>query len=277
MAATASEAPVDVGIIGGIGQRLELADDVELDVRTPYGAPSVPVRIGTTGGRRVAYVMRRGLGDVLQPHLVPYRANIWALASLGVKALITTTASGGLRESFAPGMFVVTDQLIDRTHGRPWTFYDEGPAVQVAQPEPFDPTLRALAVEALATQHVRFRDFGTAVIINGPRFSTRAESRWHAAAGGDVVATTLMPETTLALELGMAVVNLSFITDSDVVAGGTQADAASADLVRRRTAQARPVLVRAIAEIARTVPVPFRPHTGVPADAVASVLARPTA
>jgi len=272
MAATAPEAPVDVGVIGGIGQRLELADDVELDVRTPYGAPSVPVRIGTIGGRRVAYVMRRGLGDVLQPHLVPYRANIWALASLGVSALITTTASGGLRESFAPGMFVVTDQLIDRTQGRPWTFYDEGPAVQLAEPEPFDPTLRGLAVEALAAQHVRYRDFGTAVIIDGPRFSTRAESRWYAAAGGDVVATTLMPETTLALELGMGVVNLSFITDSD--AGSTRADAVSADLVRRRTAQARPVLVRAIAEIARTVPVPFRPHTGVPADAVASVLAR---
>ena len=275
MAAGASSGGVDIGVIGGIGQRLELADDVELDVRTPYGATSVPVRVGTIGGRRVAYLMRRGLGDVLQPHLVPYRANVWALASLGVKALITTTASGGLRETFAPGMFVVPDQLIDRTHGRPWTFYDEGPAVQLAAPEPFDPTLRGLAVEALAAQHVRYRDFGTAVIINGPRFATRAESRWHAAAGGDVVATTLMPETTLASELGMAVVNLSFVTDSDAGVGEDRTDAASADLVRRRTAQARPVLVRAIAEIARTVPAQFRPHDGVAPDAIASVLARP--
>jgi len=270
----AAPGPIDVGIIGGVGQQLALQDAIEMDVQTPYGSTSMPIRVGTIGGRRVASIARRGVDDVLQPHLVPNRANLWALASLGVSTLITTTAAGGLRETFAPGMFVVTDQLIDRTHGRPFTFYDEGDAVQLAAPEPFDPTLRGLAVEALEAQHVRFRDFGTAVVINGPRFSTRAESRWHAAAGGDLVVTTLMPETTLALELGMAVVNVSFVTDSDAGAGSAHTDAVSEDLVRRRIAQARPVLVRLVTEIARTVPAQFRPAAGVPAAAIAAVLAR---
>ena len=265
---------IDVGIMGGVGHQLDLKDAAELDIRTPYGSPSVPVRVGTIGGRRVAYLIRRGPNDVLQPHLVPYKANVWALASLGISSLITTTASGGLRDTFAPGMFVVTDQLIDRTHGRPFTYYDEGESVQLSAPEPFDPTLRGLAVEALEAQRVRFRDFGTAVVINGPRFSTRAESRSHAAAGGDIVVTTLMPETTLALELGIAVVNVCFVTDSDAGAGATHTDSVSEDLVRRRIAQARPVLVRTVTEIARTVPAQFRAQAGVPADAVAAVLAR---
>lgn len=270
----AAPRPIDIGIIGGVGQQLELQDVEELDVRTPYGAPSTAVRVGTLGGVRVAYVIRRGIGDALSPHLVPFRANVWALASLGVTSLITTTAAGGLRDSFPPGVFVVTDQFIDRTSNRPLTFFDEGSSFEVVPAEPFDPTLRGLAVEALGEQHVRFRDFGTAVVINGPRFSTRAESRWHAAAGGDIVVTTLMPETVLALELGMGVVNVCFVTDSDAGASGGPAEAVSADLVRRRVTQARPVLVRTVTEIARRIPSGFRPTTAVPADVVAAVLSR---
>ena len=271
----ASAARSDIGIIGGVGQRqLELQEVEELDVRTPYGPTSTPVRVGLLGGVRVAYLIRRGIGDALQPHLVPYRANVWALASLGVTSLITTTAAGGLSDAFPPGMFVVTDQLIDRTSNRPLTFYDESDVFELSPVEPFDATLRGLAAEALATQSVRFRDFGTAVVINGPRFSTRAESRWHAAAGGDVVVTTLMPETTLAMELGMGVVNVSFVTDSEAGSGAGPAEDVSAELVRRRVTQARPVLVRTVSELARRIPAGFRPATAVPAETVARVLAR---
>ncbi|MGT2426395.1 MTAP family purine nucleoside phosphorylase [Amnibacterium kyonggiense] len=270
----ASTAPIEIGIIGGVGQRLELNDEEELRVRTPYGPTSTPVVVGLLGGKRVAYVIRRGVDSTIQPHLVPYTANVWALASLGVTSLITTTAAGGLRDSFPPGVFVVTDQLIDRTSNRPLTFYDRGESFELAPADPFDPSLRGLAAEALGDQGVRYRDFGTAVVINGPRFSTRAESRWHAAAGGDVVVTTLMPETTLALELGMGVVNVSFVTDDDAGTSGGPAESISADLVRRRIAQARPVLVRTVTELARRVPAGFRPSTAVPADLVAGVLAR---
>jgi 5'-methylthioadenosine phosphorylase len=270
----AASGPIDIGIIGGVGQQLELQDVTELDVPTPYGATSTPVRIGTLGGKRVAYVIRRGVDNAIQPHLVPYSANVWALASVGVTSLITTTAGGGLRESFPPGVFVVTDQLIDRTSNRALTFYDQGVSIELAPADPFDQSLRGLAAEALGDQGVRYRDFGTAVVINGPRFSTRAESRWHAAAGGDLVVTTLMPETVLALELGMGVVNVSFVTDSDAGSGGSSAEAVSADLVRRRVVQARPVLVRTVTEIAKRLPAGFRPASDVPADAIAAVLAR---
>ena len=266
--------PLDIGIIGGVGQQLELQDVEELDVPTPYGPTSTAVRVGTLGSKRVAYVIRRGVGDALQPHLVPFRANVWALASLGVTSLITTTAAGGLRDSFPPGMFVVPDQVIDTTSGRALTFYDEDVVFELAPADPFDPTLRGLAAEALGQQAVRYRDFGTAVVIDGPRFSTRAESRWHAAQGGDLVVTTLMPETVLALELGMGVVNVSFVTDSDAGASGHPAEAVSQDLVRRRVAQARPVLVRTVTEIAHRIPAGFRPSTAVPSDAIAGVLAR---
>ncbi|GAA2752539.1 MTAP family purine nucleoside phosphorylase [Amnibacterium kyonggiense] len=271
----ASTAPIEIGIIGGVGQQLELQEAERIDVRTPYGPTSTPVAVGQLGGKRVAYVIRRGVDSTIQPHLVPYCANVWALASLGVTSLITTTAAGGLRDSFPPGVFVVTDQLIDRTSNRPLTFFDRGEAFELAPTEPFDPTLRGLAAEALVDQGVRHRDFGTAVVINGPRFSTRAESRWHAAAGADLVVTTLMPETVLALELGMGVVNVSFVTDSDAGTSGGPAEQVSAELVRRRVAQARPVLVRTVTEIARRVPAGFRPATAVPTDLVAGVLARP--
>lgn len=268
-------ADAEIGFIGGVGQQVSLEDQRELEVRTPYGPTSAPVRIGRLGGRRVAFIVRRGVDDVLQPHLVPYRANVWAMASLGVTTLVSTTAAGGLRDAFAPGLFVVPDQLIDRTHGRPATFYDEGPAVQLTAPDPYDPALRALAVEALARRGVRHRDFGTAVVINGPRFSTRAESRWHAAAGGDLVNTTAMPETPLALELGLTVVNISFITDSDAGRGENRADVVTPDLVRRRILQARPVLLDVVTDLVRAVPAGFRAEAGVPPEAVEAVLARP--
>lgn len=264
---------IEIGIIGGVGHEIHMADEMFLDVSTPYGPTSSRMRVGVLGGRRVGMLIRRGEQDGLQPHLVPYRANIWALASLGATSLVTTTAGGSLRESFPPGVFVVTDQLIDRTHGRPDTFYDEGPAVQLSAADPFDPTLRGLAIESLADQKVRYRDFGTAVVLNGPRFATRAEVRFHAMSGGDLATNTLLPETTLALELAMAVVNVSFVTDGDNVTGHT--DAASLEMVKRRVKQARPVLARTAAEIARTIPAGFHATGTVPESAVRSVLARP--
>ncbi len=264
----------EIGFIGGVGQRIDLEDEQELDLPTPYGPTSTPVRTGVLGGKRVAVLVRRGLDDVLQPANVPYRANVWALASLGIGALVTTAASGGLRESFAPGLFVVPDQVIDRTEGRDATFYDEGPAVQLSFPDPYESTLRGLAVEALARQHVRYRDFGCVVVNQGPRYSTRAESRWHAAMGGDLVNSTAMPEAILAQELNVPVVNISFVTDSDAGVGSEHADAVTAEMVQRRITRARPVLLDTVTDLFRTIPAGFRRSTGAPAQAVAEVLAR---
>lgn len=266
---------IDFGIIGGIGQQVAL-EDVELhEIATPYGATSAPVATGRLGERSVAFISRRGPREVLQPHLVPYRANIWALASLGVRALVSLTAAGGLRESFSPGTFVVSDQVIDRTMARSSTFFDEGDAIQLSAADPFNATLRALTMESLLAQKVRVRDFGTVVVINGPRFDTRAESRWHAAIGGDLVNMTLMPEVPLALEAGMAVVNLSFITDSDALVPAEHADAASIDNVRRRVELASPIIGKTLTDIAQWLPASFDPRSNIPAAALAELLARP--
>jgi 5'-methylthioadenosine phosphorylase len=268
------DGPIEIGVIAGVGQSGLFESETCVDVPTPYGSTSEPIQIGELGGRRVAVLARRGAGEVLQPHLVPYRANIWALASLGVKALITTTASSGLRDAYSPGTFVIGDQVIDLTSGRASTFYDEGPAVQLAAAELFDPTLRALASEALAQQRVRYRDFGTTVVLNGPRFSTAAEARWHASMGGDLANMTLMPETPLALELGLAVVNVSFITDRDAGTAQDHSDATNLDLVRRRVASSERTLMAVLEGVAGRIPRGFTPASSIPRDRIEAVLAR---
>lgn len=269
----ASAAPV--GVIGGSGLYSLFDDARETAVPTPYGPTSSPITIGTLGGRRVAFLTRHGSGHTLPPHRIPYRANLWALASLGVRALVTSSAVGGLHDGAAPGTFVVTDQLVDRTTGRDGTFYDEGRVEHLAAADPFDPVLHALAVDALREQDVAMRDRGTAVVIEGPRFSTRAESRWYAAMGGDTINMTLAPEVPLALELGIGTVNLSFVTDSDAAVERGHEDAVSAEKVLQRLAQAQPVIRAAIAAVVAGVPDDFDPRTGIAEDAVQQVLERP--
>ena len=268
-------APMSVGVIGGSGRDMLFDSGEELHIETPYGPTSGPITVGMLGGRRVAFLPRQGTNRTISPPAVPFRANIWALARIGVTALITSTVAGGLRETFTPGTFVVTDQFVDRTTGRDQTFYDQGRVVQLATADPFDNTLRALAVEALTAEGVRMRDFGTAVVIPGPRFATRAESRSYAALGGDVVNMSIAPETPLALELGIAVVNLSFITANDSGVTNSTDDQLSAGLVERRIAAANPVIRRIIEAVARRIPEGFRGSSEIAADTIAEVLARP--
>lgn len=264
-----------VGIIGGSGLYSLFDHAREVDVPTPYGPASGPVTLGTIGGRTAAFLTRHGPGHTLPPHRIPYRANVWALASLGVRSLITSSAVGGLTTVLTPGTFVVTDQVVDRTTGRNGTYFDEGRVEHLAAADPFDPALRALAVEALTAQGVPLVPRGTAVVIQGPRFSTRAESQWLAAAGGDTVNMTLAPEVFLALELGMATVNLSFVTDSDAAVVRGHGDEVSAAIVLRRLAEAQPVIRAAIAGIVERIPADTVPGPGIDAAAVAEVLARP--
>jgi len=264
-----------VGVIGGSGLYELLTAPERIEVATPYGPPSAPIAVGELGGRRVAFLPRHGRGHTFPPHRIPYRANIWALASLGVRALVTSSAVGGLVADAAPGVFVVPDQYLDRTSGRPGTFFDEDRVEHLAAPDPFDPVLRALAIDALTAEGVVVRPTGTTVVIDGPRFATRAESRFHAASGGTTINMTLAPETPLALELGIGVVNCSFVTDSDSAVERGHEDAVSAALVMQRLRDAQPVIRRAIAAIVARIPDGFATEAGVPADAIAEVLARP--
>jgi 5'-methylthioadenosine phosphorylase len=264
-----------VGVIGGSGLYSLLHDAERLEVPTPYGAPSAPITVGTLAGRRVAFLPRHGGGHTLAPHRIPYRANVWALASLGVRALVTSSAVGGLVPDAAPGVFVVPDQYLDRTTNRDATFYDGARVEHLAAPDPFDPVLRELAIGALTAEGVPVLPTGTTVVIDGPRFATRAESRFHAASGGTTINMTLAPETPLALELGIAVVNCSFVTDSDSAVDAGHEDAVSGSLVLERLAAAQPVIRRVIAAVVGRIPSDLQAQPGVPADAIAEVLARP--
>ncbi len=209
----------DVGVIGGSGLYSLLDSTEEHTVNTPYGQPSDPITIADVGGRRVAFLPRHGRDHRYPPHRIPYRANLWALRELGVRQILAPCAVGGLLPELGPGTFVLPDQLIDRTSGRTQTFYDEG-AVHVNFADPYCPTGRG-AVRAVAERTgFRLVDGGAMVVIEGPRFSTRAESRWYASMGGTVVNMTGHPEAILARELALCYTAVALVTDLDAGVDG---------------------------------------------------------
>ena len=189
----------------------------EVEVDTPYGTPSGAIAIGAIGGEEVAFLPRHGPRHTLPPAAINYRANLWAFKELGVERVLAPTAAGSLQKHVRPGDFVVCDQFVDRTWGRADTFHAEGPRVaHVAAADPYCPVLRRLAVEAGRELSVTMHDGGTVVVIQGPRFSTRAESKWFGAQGWEVVNMTQYPEAILARELELCYANVSLITDYDV-------------------------------------------------------------
>jgi 5'-methylthioadenosine phosphorylase len=199
-----------------------LLDDVEeVTVETPYGPTAAPIRIGEVAGRRVAFLPRHGDGHEHPPHRVPYRANVWAMHALGVRHLFGPCASGSLRAEVAPGSFVVPDQLVDRTAGRADTFYDGATTHHVSFADPYCGDLRSVAVDACRAERVDVHDGGTVVVVQGPRFSTRAESQWFSSMGWDVINMTQHPEAVLAREAGLCYAAISLITDYDVGVEGT--------------------------------------------------------
>ncbi|SBN62376.1 5'-methylthioadenosine phosphorylase [Curtobacterium sp. 9128] len=271
-----------IGVIGGSGLYELFAPGTadEMDVETPFGPTSSPVTVGTMAGKRVAFLTRHGREHSVAPHLINHRANVWALRSLGVRAIVSSSAVGGLHPDYAPGTFVVTDQLIDRTWGRADTFFEDQ-VQHLSFADPFDPVLRRVAVDAVAALDVPFRPTGTCVVIQGPRFSTRAESVWMREAGGHTINMTMTPEVPLAAELGIGTVNLSFVTDADAGLAPSEADAAKSTeapvthaLVMERLARANEVIVGAIGSIVGSIPDDFTPRELVPAAASATIIAR---
>jgi 5'-methylthioadenosine phosphorylase len=247
---TETSLPADVGVIGGSGLYALLDDAAEHEVSTPYGPPSDPITVARVGDRRVAFLPRHGRDHRFPPHRIPYRANLWALRSLGVRQVIAPCAVGGLRPELGPGTFVVPDQLIDRTSGRPQTFYDTG-AVHVSFADPYCPVGRAAVLAAAGP--VRPVDGGTMVVVEGPRFSTRAESRWFASVGGTVVNMTGHPEAVLARELGLCYTTIALVTDLDAGVEGdhgvTQEEVFAT--FAGNTAKLRSVLLAAVAALPR--------------------------
>lgn len=263
-----------IAVIGGSG--LSALFDGPVDVReiaTPYG--DVEVARGSFGGRDCAFLPRHGRGHTVAPHLIDYRANIWAVASLGACAVLSSSAVGSLHPRYAPGDLVLTDQIIDRTTGRAATFFDRGDVQHLAAAEPFDPELHRIAAAALRSAGETFHESATAVVIDGPRFATRAESRWHSAMGGHIVNMTMAPEVFLVAELGMGAVNLAFVTDTDAGADdGSSSDAADQGAILRRLAEAQPRIVAALETVACAIPDGYRAASSIPGDAIARVLER---
>lgn len=205
-----------VGIFGGSGFYSFLDDVAEHAVDTPYGPPSAHIRVGTVEGREVAFMPRHGDDHSLPPHRINYRANIWAMKQMGVRRIIGPSACGALRPELEPGTFVVCDQFVDRTRGREDTFYDGPQTTHVSAADPYCADLRRVIVDAATELGIAAVDGGTVVVIQGPRFSTRAESRWFSAAGWDVVNMTQYPEAWLAREAELCYANVSLVTDYDV-------------------------------------------------------------
>ncbi len=211
----------EIGIFGGSGFYSFLADVETHDVDTPYGRPSGPVSVGTIGDRRVAFLPRHGPHHEFPPHRVNFRANVWAFRALGVGAVIGPCAAGSLQLHVKPGEIVVLDQLVDRTGGRVDTYFDGPGPVHVSFADPYDPELGRLAVEAARAEGIVVHERGTVVVISGPRFSTRAESRWFSGLGWEAVNMTQYPEAYLARELGMRYCGVALITDYDAGVDGT--------------------------------------------------------
>ena len=241
----------DIGVIGGSGL-YDLLDGERVELDTPWGAPSDALTVSDVEGRRVAFLPRHGRDHRFPPHRVNYRANLWALRALGVRQVLAPCAVGSLKAEQGVGTIVVPDQLVDRTSGRADTFYGEvGHVVHVGFADPYCPHGRRAAVAAGQSRGLPVVDGGTLVVVNGPRFSTRAESSWHQAQGWSIIGMTAMPEATLARELAMCLTSVALVTDLD--AGLDHGEGVThAEVLRvfaANVGRVRDVLVDAIAKL----------------------------
>ena len=209
-------ARADIGVIGGSGFYAFLENAHEVPVETPFGPPSEAPLVGEVAGRRVAFLPRHGRDHRFPPHRVNYRANIWALRAVGVRQILGPCAVGSMHTELGPGRLVIPDQLIDRTWGREHTVFDGvGKVVHTSLADPYCARGRESAIAGAQAAGWPAEEAGTLVVINGPRFSTRAESLWHKAAGGTVVGMTGAPEAAIARELALCYTSLAVVTDLD--------------------------------------------------------------
>ncbi|MDT0320021.1 S-methyl-5'-thioadenosine phosphorylase [Streptomyces millisiae] len=254
----------EIGVIGGSGFYSFLDDVTEVTVNTPYGAPSDSLFVGTLAGRAVAFLPRHGREHHLPPHRINYRANLWALRALGARQVLGPCAVGGLLPEHGPGTLLIPDQLVDRTRSRVNTYFDGEPRPDGARPgvvhvslaDPYCPQGRKAALAAAAGRGWEAVDGGTMVVIEGPRFSTRAESRWHAAQGWSVVGMTGHPEAALARELELCYTSLALVTDLDAgaEAGEGVSHAEVLEVFAQNVDRLRDVLFDAVAALPANEP-----------------------
>jgi 5'-methylthioadenosine phosphorylase len=211
----AKDIKAEIGVFGGSGFYSFLEYTREIDIKTPYGPPSDRIVLGEVGGRQVAFLPRHGKNHDLPPHMINFRANIYAMKELGVKYIFGPCAAGSLQPHVKPGHFVICDQFVDRTKGRRDTFYDGPKTIHIAMAEPYCPHMRKVIAESARELGIEHHGQGTVVVIQGPRFSTRAESKWFSSQGWEVINMTQYPENYLAREQEICYANISLITDYD--------------------------------------------------------------
>lgn len=260
-------------VVGGSGLYALPGDARRVTVATPFGPPSDDIAVGEFAGTRVAFLARHGTAHTIPPHRVDHRANIWALAHLGVQAVFATSAVGSLDPALPPGSLVVPDQLLDRTGRTDGSFFDGADVQHLPFADPFCPGIRSALAAGLHAAGEPATTTATAAIIRGPRFSTRAESRALRAAGADLVNMTLCPEAALAAELGLGYASLCFVTDMDAGVEGVDDEPVTADLVLRRLAESRPRLIAVLEAAVRAVPGDYAPRQLIPRESVLAVLA----
>jgi len=204
-----------IGVFGGSGFYSFLKGIKEIELKTPYGKPSDKITIGELEGIKVAFIPRHGRDHSIPPHRINYRANVQAMKQLGVTQIFGPCAAGSLQPHVKPGHFVICDQFVDRTSSRADTFYDGPQTTHISTAEPYCPRMRKSIIEVAKTMDIDCHSRGTVVVVQGPRFSTRAESRWYSSQGWEVVNMTQYPEAYLARELEICYANISLITDYD--------------------------------------------------------------
>lgn len=222
----------DIGVFGGSGF-YELLDNVqEVCIETPYGAPSDNITLGKIGDKSVAFLPRHSRKHDLPPHMINYRANLWAMKMLGIKRIISPCAAGSLQTHVKPGEFVICDQFVNKTWGRNDTFFDGPITTHVSPADPYCPELRDIAIVSAKETNIPVHEKGTVLVIQGPRFSTKAESKFYTAMGWEVINMTQYPEAYLARELEMCVVNISLITDFDAGLVGDVAPVSHSEVLK---------------------------------------------
>lgn len=214
------EETAEIGIIGGTGSDIELENCENVKIYTPFGKPSDLIKVGIFKDKKVAFLPRHGIGHTIPPHKLNYRANIWAMKELGVSCIISPSAVGSLKKEHDKRKFILVDQYIDRTKKRLETFYEGGQVCHMSQADPFCSYLNGLFYEnGKKIDDLAIQNGGIYVCIEGPRFSTRAESKMFRQGGGDIIGMTVYPEVVLAAEKEICYCTIAMVTDLDVWAG----------------------------------------------------------
>ncbi len=245
----------EIGVIGGSGFYSMLKKPKFTSASNAYGKPSESIALGMVSGKKAAFLSRHSKNHTIPPHKVNYRANIQALADLGTKRIIATSAVGSLKEEYKPGDMLFFDQFVNMTDGRKDTFFDEDLVVHVSAADPYCEQMRRVASAAAKRMGIRHHDKATVVVVNGPRFSTRAESKYYGNQGFDVINMTQYPESILAREKQLCYLGIGFVTDYDVgLEGRPDIKKVSTKEVNENFAKGISTIKELVAEIIKETP-----------------------